>query len=90
MSQFDDGMALLGLKVKDRVTGLSGVVTSVSFDLYGCVQVIVHPGVQKDETKLSDMVWFDAQRLEVISKNPVMPVPDFGRVKGPELKPVKG
>ena len=33
---------LLGYKVKDSVTGFTGVVTSISFELYGCVQALVH------------------------------------------------
>ena len=34
---------LLGLKVKDRVSDFEGVVISISFDLYGCVQADVRP-----------------------------------------------
>ena len=36
-------LKLLGLKVKDKVTGFTGIITSVSFDLYGCIQVIITP-----------------------------------------------
>ena len=39
---------LLGMQVRDQVTGYSGVVTSVCFDLYGCIQAVVHPGTDKD------------------------------------------
>jgi hypothetical protein len=83
---------LLGLSVKDRVTGFTGIVTSISFDLYGCIQAIVHPGIDK-EAKLGDQVWFDVARLEVISLFPVMKRPDFefGQAangeKGPAEKP---
>lgn len=28
---------LLGLKAEDKVTGFKGVITTLSFDLYGCV-----------------------------------------------------
>jgi hypothetical protein len=34
-------LKLLGTKVRDVVTGFVGIVTSVSFDLYGCVQAVV-------------------------------------------------
>lgn len=83
---------LLGLPVQDRVTGLKGVVASISFDLYGCIQAIVNPGMDKDE-KLRDQHWFDVSRLEVLSQTPVMTPPqfDFGPVadglKGPSEKP---
>jgi len=69
-------IGLLGLKVKDRVTGLQGVCTSVSFDLYGCIQVIVSPGLDKDG-KPRDGLWLDIGRLEAMSNKPVMPVPNF-------------
>jgi len=39
----------LGLKVKDRVTGFEGVVSTMSFDLYGCIQAAVTPAA-KDGT----------------------------------------
>ena len=34
---------LLGHKVKDKVSGFQGVVISMSFDLYGCIQADVRP-----------------------------------------------
>lgn len=83
---------LLGFKVEDKVTGFKGVVASVSFDLYGCVQAIVNPGVDKDG-KTRDQCWFDIARLTVTSKAPVMDRPnyDFGLVaegkKGAAEKP---
>lgn len=63
-------LALLGLKVKDKVTGNKGVVTSICFDLYGCIQAIVSDS--KGEGK-----WYDVSRLEVKSGKPVMDLPDF-------------
>jgi len=38
---------LLGHKVTDRVSGFTGVVTSIGFDLYGCIQAVVTPGADK-------------------------------------------
>lgn len=84
-------LSMLGLKVRDRVTGFTGVITSVSFDLYGCIQAVVHPGVNGG--KLDDAIWFDIARLEVIEFTPVMELPnfEFGPVaegkKGPAEKP---
>lgn len=72
----DQHLALLGHEVRDRVTGSMGVVTSLSFDLYGCVQAIVTPPSKKDGTQ-PDAHWYDVKRLEVRSKKPVMPIPDF-------------
>jgi hypothetical protein len=56
-------LALLGYRVRDKVTGFEGVVTSVSFALYGCVQAIVTPAAKED--KLPDSQWFDISRLEL-------------------------
>lgn len=85
-------MGMLGMRVKDKVTGAKGVVTSISFDLYGCVQAVVNPGIGKDG-KPMDCGWFDIARLEVACPRRVMPLPDFhnGAVaegkKGPSEKP---
>lgn len=87
-------LALLGMPVRDRVTNVRGVVTSICFDLYGCIQAVVNPGTDKDG-KPQESGWYDVQRLEVAAKAPVMPQPDFDwspkRVasgkKGPAEKP---
>ena len=83
-----------GHKVTDKVTGFKGVVTAVSFDLYGCVQLIVSPEIDKDGKK-GDVHWFDVGRLKITSNKPVMDQPDFESVtavsegkKGPAEKPV--
>ena len=67
-------LELLGLKVRDRVTGFVGVVASVSYDLYGCVQAVVSPLID-DKGKLEDGRWFDVSRLEVLDSVPVMKIP---------------
>jgi hypothetical protein len=95
-------LRFLGLKVKDKITGFSGVVTTVGFDLYGCVQVLVNPGLDAEE-KPKELMWFDINRLSIIQSGPVMDVPEFDfadalglalegkelHAKGPENKPTK-
>lgn len=66
---------LLGRSGKDKVTGFSGVITSVGFDLYGCIQVILSPPTDK-EGKIQDGRWFDVNRIECTGDR-VMPVPEF-------------
>jgi hypothetical protein len=79
-------LRLLGFKVRDAVTGFEGVIESVSFDLYGCVQAVVKPGL--DEKGLpQDGRWFDLKRLSAIGDKPVMEVPTFEVVPGPSEKP---
>lgn len=83
-------MKLMGLKCKDMVTGFEGIVSSISFDLYGCVMVVLTPIVGKDGKK-EDGHWFDAKRIKVLGNKPVMAVPDFrvapGVERGPAEKP---
>ena len=85
-------LGLLGLKVEDKVTGLIGIVDSISFDLYGCVQAGVNPGLDKDD-KQRNCSWFDVARLNIKNKKPVMDTRnfDFGDVavgkRGPADKP---
>lgn len=66
-------LAILGKKVKDKVTGFTGVATSVSFDLYGCVQVTVDGGFDKRGDRQAH--WFDYHRLGVVNNKPVMEPP---------------
>lgn len=86
-------LSILGLKVKDSVTGFTGIATSVSFDLYGCIQCVINPGMNS-EGKLGDSLWFDKNRLIILDTTPVMKQPDFQSQniseaeKGPENKPM--
>ncbi len=74
-------LELLGKKVEDKVTGAEGIVDSIAFDLYGCIQAGINPGLDKDK-KQKDCLWLDVSRLTIKNKKPVMEVPDFdyGRV----------
>lgn len=67
---------LLGLRVEDRVTGFKGIVSSISFDLYGCIQAVINPGLDK-AGKQQDSHYFDVSRLKPLSAKPVMDRPDF-------------
>lgn len=80
MTNVQQHLALLGHKVKDKVTGLEGVCSSISFDLYGCIQATLDLGFDKDGKRL-DQYWMDVCRLNVISEKPVMTQPDY--VEGP-------
>lgn len=81
-------LELLGFPVRDQVSGFKGVVTSISFDLYGCVQAIVSPTI-KDTKKQTqeDSRWFDVKRLKKTAEKPVMELPTFETVPGAAEKP---
>lgn len=65
----------LGREATDKVTGFNGIVTSIGFDLYGCIQAIVTPKSKKDGD-LIDSRWFDIDRLNIKGR-PVMKNPSF-------------
>ena len=86
---------LLGHKVKDKVSEFQGVVISMSFDLYGCIQADVRPTTVDQDGLIIKGMWLDVSRLTVVSKKPLMEQPDFewsevaqGR-KGPANLPSK-
>jgi hypothetical protein len=81
-------LELLGLKVVDAVTGFTGVVTSISFDLYGCIQGLVVPGIAEEPNKQIEARWFDLKRLKALDYKPVMKLPDFCNVLGGEDLPL--
>lgn len=81
-------LQLLGLKVKEKITGLVGIVECVSYDLYGCVQAVVRPPVN-EKGELIDGKWFDTSRLEILDASPIMAIPGgrFSVERQPDLKP---
>lgn len=92
MDTYRRHIELLGFTAKDKVTGYEGVIDSVSFDLYGCVQVSLKPPIDK-EGKMPVGYWVDVTRLDVDTTKRVIPLPNFyeGYVaegkKGPADKP---
>jgi len=87
MTSPDVAMGLLGLRVRDKLTGFKGVVTTVGFDLYGCIEALVTPAIAEGG-RVIESRWFGVERLSVESTTPVMAVPNFKFEKGPESKPI--
>lgn len=77
---------LLGMRAVDRVTGFTGVISSICFDLYGCVQATVSPST--DKGKIADSHYFDVQRLKITHREPVMDRPNFDY--GPQALGLQG
>ena len=92
MDAYKKHIELLGYKAKDKITGFEGVIDSICFDLYGCVQAALKPKVKKDGEVPSGN-WFDVTRLEIDQKSRIVDMPNFyeGYVaagkKGPADKP---
>jgi len=57
----------LGSKVKDRVSGFTGIVESRIEYLNGCIQYGVVPKVGKDNKK-GESLWVDEEQIEIIGK----------------------
>lgn len=54
-------LSILGHTATDKVTGMSGVITEVDYDLFGCIQAWIQP-LAKDG-KLPEKQRFDVNRL---------------------------
>lgn len=77
---------LLGFRVKDKVTGFVGVVETIGFDLYGCVQAIVRPQLDsKKSNELPSCSWLDVKRLEKVGTKRVMEPPMAQFSQGQEI-----
>ena len=88
MDKIEKYMNMMGLEAEDKVTKVKGVITSLSFDLYGCIQVTLTPKVKKDGDR-ADSYWYDVNRINILkSKKRVMDVPDFE--DGPVAEGKKG
>lgn len=67
---------LLGIRVKDQVTGFAGVVTGRSQLLHMCNRYNVTPEGITPDGKLKEIYSFDEEALEVLDDKPLRKVPD--------------
>lgn len=80
----------LGLKAKDKISGYEGVISSINFDLYGCIQVVISPS-KKDDGTLPNGHYFDISRVEILDETPVMVAPFLVEAaEAPEVEVAKG
>ena len=76
MDTYKRHIELLGFDAEDKITGFKGVIDSICFDLYGCIQASVKPKIGKDGL-VPEGYWFDVTRLKINTKNKTVPLPDF-------------
>ncbi len=69
-------LELLGMEVVDAVTNFKGVVSSISYDLYGCIQAVVSPYVN-EKGEVGSGKWFDTIRLKETGPSRAMTLPVF-------------
>lgn len=83
----NEHLELLGCRAKDKITGIEGIITSVCFDLYGCIQAVMTlKADDKGEYNMSP--WLDVVRFEILDYKPVIERPNF--VKGYVAEGKKG
>jgi len=68
-------MIQLGDRVKDIITGYTGIVTGRGDFLYGCVRFIVADEKLDDKGKVHEGHWFDEGQLKIV---------DVGVIRRPE------
>lgn len=64
----------LGDKVRDIITGFTGIVIARSEFFNGCIRVSVQPQELGDKGKLQDTESFDVQQLELVQAGAVTPL----------------
>lgn len=76
----------LGDRVKDRITGYTGIVTCVTEYLNGCFRCGIQPEKLDKDGKVPDSRYFDIEELVVVNKGKY----GLAKVKtgGPEKNPV--
>lgn len=93
MGSVKQHLQLLGTMQKDVVSEIEGMVSSISFDAYGCVQAVLSRKANKKTGEIPDGRWVDVKRLRDLGKDRVMQVPAFaempvGAEAGPAEKPL--
>ena len=79
-----------GQKVRDRVSGLTGIIDSSCLCLNGCKKYTVQPPVKEGESTKPDSWWMDEESLELLELEPVIPQEEVQRgvfsTRGPSSK----
>lgn len=71
-----DGLALLGVKVRDTITGFTGTVVCCTQWMNGCIRLQIQPNELDKDGKPQDGQVFDIQQLERVEPpkpEPVVP-----------------
>ena len=58
---------VLGNKIEDMVSGLTGIAIARVEYLNGCVQFALRPKIKKGENKFPEATYFDESQLKIVS-----------------------
>lgn len=59
----------LGSKVRDMISGFSGIAVAHSVYLYGCERILIEPDRLDDKGAMIEGQWIDEQRVEVTEQS---------------------
>lgn len=62
----------LGDRIRDRISGLTGIITSRSEHLFGCARYWLQPQEHKDG-KVGEGCWLDEDSIEVVEAGFIQP-----------------
>jgi hypothetical protein len=83
-------MIELGNKVRDTLTGFTGIAVGRTTWLYGCTRIAIEPNKLGKDGKPAEPHWFDEQRIEVIAKSkPKVSADSRAKTGGPQLDPIR-
>lgn len=77
---------MLGDKVRDTVSGFTGVCVAITDWIHGCKRITIQPPVSKDG-KLPELVSFDDGGIEVLKRAKVAVVAKPAPTGGPYPEP---
>lgn len=87
----DDNIEL-GDKVKDQISGFTGIVYGIAECLHGCRRIQVEPDKLKSDGTMNEGWWMDEHRLTVVKKGALKPFSAIAEEKpaaktgGPNVK----
>lgn len=80
-------MIELGNKVRDSITGFTGIATGKTTWLYGCERICVQPQALHNGKPI-DAEWFDDQQVELVEESkPMVSESSVAAAGGPQRDP---
>lgn len=79
-----------GSRVKDTVTGFTGIILGRTDYLTGCVHYGLAKESVNDKGGIDDWSWFDESRIELIKKNATSVEPKEEKPGGPSQNAPQG
>lgn len=65
-------LPIIGRMAKDVISGFSGIITHVSFNIEGITQVVIESDIQATATGFNQGTWFNISRVVLIGEDNVL------------------